>query len=350
MLIMNRIKYLDGLRGIAILLVISHHAFTRWTFMLPYKNEYTDFIVFHTGWLGVQLFFMISGFVILMTLEKCENFHEFIKKRWLRLFPAMLIASLISYFSAFYFVERTTGIPQLNDFFSGLLFIEPTWINTIFNIDSDVLEGGFWSLFVEVKFYCIFGILYFLFGQNKAIGVISALFILAFLTKIISQTNETTLAINNIMNGMSFIYFGWFAIGALVYLYTKSRNIYLLYQTFFLSIISIIYTAISHQKPIMVLCSSIFVLLFFLIPVFSKEMQGVFKFKVFYFIGFVSYPLYLIHENMMISLIIKLNNIFPQIHGLLLPILPILFIVFISYLIAQYLEPILSRNIKRLLF
>jgi len=53
-----------------------------------------EFSCYKFGFFGVQLFFMISGFVILMSLEKTEGFFHFIYKRWIRLFPALLIASL----------------------------------------------------------------------------------------------------------------------------------------------------------------------------------------------------------------------------------------------------------------
>ena len=87
----HRIAFLDGLRGIAILLVVFYHAYTRWSDIVPYGARYAHFPVAQLGWLGVELFFMISGFVIYMTLEKCRSFGEFLYRRWLRLFPAMLL-------------------------------------------------------------------------------------------------------------------------------------------------------------------------------------------------------------------------------------------------------------------
>ena len=97
---MKRISYLDGHRGIAILLVLLYHAFSRWTELVPYGNDFADFPLFRFGYLGVELFFLISGFVILMTLEKFNSFTEFMYHRWLRLFPAMLICSLFVFFTA----------------------------------------------------------------------------------------------------------------------------------------------------------------------------------------------------------------------------------------------------------
>ncbi|WP_420839686.1 acyltransferase family protein [Colwellia maritima] len=84
---MERIKYLDSHRGIAILFVVFYHLFSRWSEILPYGNSFTN-IVFNQGFLGVQLFFLLSGFVILMTLERTKSFSSFLYKRWLRLFQS----------------------------------------------------------------------------------------------------------------------------------------------------------------------------------------------------------------------------------------------------------------------
>src|ERR1700741_1455059 len=95
----NRIKILDGFRAIAILCVILFHYYSRWTIpssttnLYPYGNRF-DF--FGYGYLGVEFFFIISGFVIAFTLHRTEGMLVFWKKRMVRLFPAMLFCSLIT--------------------------------------------------------------------------------------------------------------------------------------------------------------------------------------------------------------------------------------------------------------
>ena len=69
----GRLIYLDGLRGLAILMVFFVHAFVRWPDLVPYGNTYSNIPLFQYGMFGVRLFFMISGFVILLTLEKCAE-------------------------------------------------------------------------------------------------------------------------------------------------------------------------------------------------------------------------------------------------------------------------------------
>ena len=176
---MQRIKYLDGLRGIAILLVISYHAFggDGYKGTIYYGNKFQDLLFFKYGYLGVQLFFLISGFVILMTLEKSKSFIDFMYKRWLRLFPAMLIATFLIYTTASIFYERPAGIPNIHSIIPGLFFINPIILEKITNIHFPTMEGAFWSLYVEMFFYIIFGLSYFVIKERNAILLLFCLFV-----------------------------------------------------------------------------------------------------------------------------------------------------------------------------
>ncbi|HHF0555610.1 TPA: acyltransferase family protein [Vibrio antiquarius] len=98
----NRIVHLDAMRGIAILLVLLFHTYGRWPGHLSFVNESSDILVVKYGYLGVNLFFVISGYVILMTLDKKNSLIEFYISRWLRLFPLMFLCSLLIYSSSFF--------------------------------------------------------------------------------------------------------------------------------------------------------------------------------------------------------------------------------------------------------
>jgi peptidoglycan/LPS O-acetylase OafA/YrhL len=88
----SRIDILDSYRFIAILSVMLYHYYSRWTppqnnvSYYPYGSGYDHFSL---GWLGVQFFFIISGFVIAFTLTRTGSFTEFWKKRLIRLLPSM---------------------------------------------------------------------------------------------------------------------------------------------------------------------------------------------------------------------------------------------------------------------
>ena len=90
-----RAKNLDGLRGLAILMVVVFHFNLSFLSILSPPHFFHETIkITQYGASGVNLFFLISGFVISNSLEKNNNLI-FLKKRWLRLFPSMLAATII---------------------------------------------------------------------------------------------------------------------------------------------------------------------------------------------------------------------------------------------------------------
>jgi peptidoglycan/LPS O-acetylase OafA/YrhL len=346
----TRIKFLDGFRGLAILLVISFHAFSRWPNIVPYGDIYQHYPIFENGWLGVQLFFLISGFVIIMTLEKCSSIKDFLIKRWIRLFPSMIIVTILVFATASFFYERPAGLPNIKDIIPGLTFIEPGWLGGILGHNIQAIEGAFWSLFVEVKFYILFGFLYFFIGKKKAINGLIIMFLISIIMKIITHITIIKFIsyINLIVVNLSLEYFGWFAVGTLMYLYYKNKNKNILIYSIFIGFLSVCLTTISNGNSIRVfLCASIILLIF--ISVFIVDsLKKIFENKFLNFIGFISYPLYLIHENMMISMIVKINKNFSFVPSLLLPMVPIIVLILVSFVIAKYGETLLQNRLKKI--
>lgn len=339
----KRIDFLDGCRGVAILLVILYHAYTKWPEHVPYGDQFANLPGFKQGFLGVHLFFMISGFVILMTLEKCKNFLEFITRRWLRLFPAMLVATLLIFLTAPILPERPEVMPRLVDTLPGLLFIEPGWIHT------NVLDGSFWSLFVEVKYYFIFGTMYFVFGREKAMIGLLILFCIWLVPAAVVQFSSVPPAFFTVLRdvtkseGLSFNEFAWFVSGSLAYVYhTTQKPNYLLLA----GVVGLIAAATLALTSSAVSRPAFIVLAFFIAAVYFEWIQKLLGNKFLVFVGFISYPLYLIHQNMMIALIAKLARLCPFIPGGLLPVLPILLLMLIAYFIAKILEPAIRKKLN----
>ncbi|HWK05461.1 MAG TPA: acyltransferase [Puia sp.] len=147
---MNRIQPVDGLRSFAVLGVIWAHC---WMFfgnpsLFIAGVNINQFFAF--GGIGVDLFFVISGFCMyLMHSKNSAHFSlplygSFIRKRWLRIAPAFYFVVL---FESIKYLA-TQGIFPAKSFIYHLLFI-----NT-FNPDN-VLSPPFWSLATEWHFYLI---------------------------------------------------------------------------------------------------------------------------------------------------------------------------------------------------
>jgi len=89
------------------------------------------------------------------------------------------------------------------------------------------MDGQFWSLYVEVCFYAIFGATYFRFGAANAVRAIFMIFVTSLLSSLLVAHGfggalfaRTSAA----MEWLGFGWFGWFVSGALFYLYRKDNQ------------------------------------------------------------------------------------------------------------------------------
>src|SRR5690349_4268171 len=92
----DRIPELDGVRGLAILMVLIYHLTIEAAGY--FKNPVIDVIntVSQMGWIGVDVFFVLSGFLItsilLRTKKEKDYFKKFYARRILRIFPLYYVA------------------------------------------------------------------------------------------------------------------------------------------------------------------------------------------------------------------------------------------------------------------
>ncbi|MFZ6645001.1 acyltransferase family protein [Undibacterium sp. TJN25] len=343
----SRIRFLDGLRGLAILMVVLFHAYARWSDLYPYGARFAGVPVFAYGMLGVQLFFIISGFVIFMTLEKCTTFLSFVLKRWLRLFPAMLICSLFIFATASLFVERPAGAPVLRDLLPGLSLVEPYVWSKLLGSPQGALEGVFWSLYVEVKFYVLFGLMYFALGGRKAIIGLALLFFASALGNVAIQSGMAAPQ-GMLAHAASLLYwsgaehYGWFAAGALYYLAFKQKSRRMLGLAIGVACIA----ALVREGAVADKIAALMIVLAFTMAIVSSRVQHLLNLRVLAWLGVISYPLYLLHENMMVAMIIKAGKYAPWMPHLLMPVLPVLLIAALAALVARAGEPWLRQLLR----
>lgn len=348
----NRIAYLDGLRGVAIVLVILFHSYTAWTDLIPAFKQFKEVLLLNTKSAGVQLFFFISGFVILMTLERSKGFGPFLYARWRRLFPAMLIASVMIYATAPLLPERPLGQPRLVDLLPGLSFLGARfWDILRFCVTPppQSLEVVFWSLYVEVVFYQIFAAIYLTCGTKSAIASLIVIGVVTSLCQVSDQLEgepfttinhfHLTVRVMYMASTFGFWHFTWFAAGALAYCWTKTPNDKRLMWGAIACLVfgaatTLAYPVASSLVAMIAICTMV-----------SPTVQRMLSLPVLTFLGFISYPLYLNHENMIVALTIRMQAQAPWMPPILLPVLPILLAGVIATLVAKYAEPFVRRMI-----
>ena len=340
----ERVAYIDGLRGIAILGVIFYHAYSRWGSVESYNQNQFFIDLFSHGWLGVQLFFAISGYVIYMSILRYENILMFLIARYLRLFPAMLIAALLIYSTSFFIPERPLGYSSIIDFLPSLTFIDPGLLSKITGLEIRSLDGAFWSLYVEVKFYFVAAFAYFIIKDRNLyfILIIYILWLLLTVAKFLEIDNAYLIISLKTLNYVGAKYYGWFLLGILAYKFNYSINLPKVIGLFGLAAIVAVTTKFGDLK--ITIAASLTASLFLLPFVFLKIRKLITN-KVFLFFGYVSYPLYLVHQNLVTGLATKLGEALPALPPYLYPPPFIIFVIMISFVIAK-IEPTIKDAIR----
>lgn len=148
---MSRKHYaaLDGLRGVAILLVIIYHAF-------PHRGTGWVGYLSSAGWVGVDLFFVLSGFLITGILYDTKDSEHFLRnfyvRRALRLFPIYLI-----FIALVLLIHRGPGEHSWSLTVAYLLYgsnVIRFFLPDFKNIGM-IETGHLWSLAVEEQFYMV---------------------------------------------------------------------------------------------------------------------------------------------------------------------------------------------------
>ena len=344
----SRINILDGFSGLVILAVMLFHYFSRWTppnnpvSKYPYNDSYN---YFNYGYLGVHFFFIISGFVIFFTLENTLSFTSFWKKRFIRLFPSMVFAVVITYVTCILF-DKNNLFPSSHltkNILPSLTFINPFIINKLFNINVGYISGTYWSLWPEIQFYIFSSIVYYLNKENFikifliiSTGLIAVNYLLQNLNGSILIKNDFLkhfLAVYSIwiQKGFNLInYLPFFIMGIIFYILFKNNLKKLktsLFVKIFLGLLILFAVLTGNEPPARI--AYLFMCLLFLIFIYYPKNLNMLENKALTNIGKSSYFLYLIHENIGVLCIYSFGTYFIP-FGFVLTILVIYFLIFLS--------------------
>lgn len=158
---------LDGLRAVAVAAVIVFHCRKIATPDTPWQDLYLNLA--DTGWVGVDLFFVISGFLItgilLDTKNQADYFKNFYIRRSLRIFP-LYYTSIVLIPVAFHIlaVDRPTDVLS----WPYWLYLQ-NWI-PLFEMPMTQGLGHLWSLAVEEQFYLIWPALILFAARRNSVG------------------------------------------------------------------------------------------------------------------------------------------------------------------------------------
>ncbi len=326
----KHIKILDLLRGLAALGVVLFH-FSNSTLPTIKPNYLTN--LFFYGQYGVQVFFVISGFVIPYSMYRANyhptNYFKYLLKRFVRICPPSYVAILLTfilYFSAIIIVNRPIDGMQwpgvnFNSILGNLTYTVP-YLNT------DWFNPVFWTLAIEFQFYILIGLLLPIITARK--DYLIALSFIAIL-------------LLGYINYFSFFKYGsFFVLGMILFLRKEalSSNSLLLVLTF----LSFVFCF--HQNN---LAEFLFGLLSFVVIFLEFNPD----YRITNHLGKISYSLYITHSAIGLMAEIVLKRIIP-IHGsdigkiIMLGIYTIIVIIFATIFYKLIEKPfiIYSKAVK----
>lgn len=282
----SRFREVDVLRGLAALTVVFSHYFPYW------NRHFTQVPVLVPGALGfyaVKLFFVISGFVIFLTLERCKNVTDFAFLRFSRLYPvywASLI--LVTSLSVIVFGER---------FWLGGVVTNATMFQQFFRYPD--LDHVYWSLSVELAFYLNVAWLFALGLHRKRHRIVLAWLVLTAIWAVTAHKVGTVTAIDTVNVDerdwfallFAFDYAPYFTLGIL--LYHAKRHGWTPSTVALMAMAAAVEFLLASWQGIAVIC-----LIGLLFALSVTGYLGFLVGRATLWLGSVSYSLYLVHRNL----------------------------------------------------
>jgi len=341
----DEIKSIQILRAIAALSVVNVHA-----------TGAKDYNLLYFGSFGVDIFFVISGFVIAFVITKDTS--HFMLKRFFRICPMYYLATLVAAVSLFVFPQLINNEVSLSvvGFIKSLLFIPSAE-----NGGKPVLGVG-WTLQFEMFFYLVMYISLLLLRNKKYAPYLCIVLILLYLgvAQVIRPNNYALKYFNNDLM-LEFVY-GVILFKCYEYVKTKNLNIN--------SVAKIIMSAIGaiscYGFMIFINSNQLYVTyrcvyfglpsLLFVISLLAleKNMKDTNWTRVFVKIGEASYIMYLLHYHIVLffsrvifNKLIGPNSIF--ILELFKLIIAFIAVIVISVILHEFVDNPIQKRLKKLL-
>jgi peptidoglycan/LPS O-acetylase OafA/YrhL len=320
-----RLRELDSLRGLAALVVVLFHYTTK--YHQDYIHTSEPLINFSLGHYGVQLFFVVSGFVIFMTLERCKKPMDFIVSRFARLYPIYWVAVSLTFMALICF-----GLPDKTVTVSQYL-VNLSMLQVHFNVKD--IDGVYWTLAYELIFYfwmfCLF-----LSGKKDKIILFCGFWLGLQLFASLCETYLGSFPWK-ITFYLLLEYSNLFIAGILFYLIKKGGEKKIVHYLIFLCLFN---QFIRYNLESFLVTSSIIGI--FYLFVYDK-LQFLDKIALVY-LGSISYSIYLIHEYIGFIIIQRLELLGLETN--LVIAMTVITVIAIAAFISHLVEQPLNKKIK----
>jgi len=275
----SRSRELDALRGIAASWVLLYHYTVRYGEIFgdagaPFRA--------YDGFFGVELFFAISGFVMLMTVSRLRSAGEFLVARAARLYPTYWagVAATFIVMALWPLAGRTVTAPQAA--------FNLTMLQEYFHVPD--VDSVYWSLEVELMFYAWIAAVFAAGWLPRARTLVTAWMLVGIAAYLACRYFGRPLPV--ILDRVLLLpHCGYFGIGVTAWLdYQAGRTA----RASWLQYAVAAAVAFLAQGPQGLLLALAIVGVFWLV---SQRRARLLDTRVLVFLGAISYPLYLLHQN-----------------------------------------------------
>jgi peptidoglycan/LPS O-acetylase OafA/YrhL len=279
------------LRGIAAALVMLFHYTTR--FQELYGHPTAPSVTVPWGFYGVNLFFMISGFVIFMTLERTRRPLDFVVSRFSRLYPAYWVAVALTFG-----IVACLGLPG-KEVGPGTALLNALMFHGLFRIEH--VDSVYWTLEVELLFYA-WALLLYRVGWLRRVHIVLAAALALRLVYFVSD-RFFQVDLPYIVYRLTILqYIPWFACGVMVYRLTRSRAQRPRDLTVLVGAIAVL--AVVESPGVALLAVALTVVL----AAAARARAPLLNTRPLVGLGAISYTLYLLHENIGWAALLRLER------------------------------------------
>ncbi|WP_223650895.1 acyltransferase family protein [Hymenobacter psoromatis] len=351
----TRFYEIDLLRFLAaILVVIYHYTFIVYNLsnLSPVRYEYFEPITKYF-YLGVELFFVISGYVVLMSAYK-KTLKQFLISRITRLYPAFWVACTLTFIIILFFGPTLQSLAwSENMHVTKMQYIVNMTMLQHFLGYSDI-DGAYWTLATEINFYFLISLLmsYKIF---KEIDIFILIWIIYTGAAQLSAATDTPFHYLLIPEYSSFFIAG-------MLFYVLQNNLMPLWKIYGLLIASFIlcvrsawieaqvHTRVFHQPHSVTIVALVIAFIFVFFWLIVKRKIDMSRFPWLNRLGAITYPLYLLHSNIGYILFQKINYSVNK-YFLLISIIGLMLVA--SYLVHVFIEKrfssLLGKQMNKLL-
>ena len=234
------------------------------------------------SFLRVQALFAISGFIISMTLSRARSVTDFAFKRICRLYPAYWIAVVLTFT-----VTALAQLPGRTVSFSDAL-INLSMLQEFLGVSH--VDGAYWTLTIELLFYFWIALLFFSGAQRFVLPILGAWFALALLLKFAEDVMHVGLA-PYVAKAMVCPWIPFFGLGMLA---QRAVELGRWDRAGLLMMAAAVITAAvtwGHSSALMAVAIAVTFMLLL------ADRLACLRLKPLIFLGAISYPLYLLHQN-----------------------------------------------------